>query len=225
VRRAALALVILTAAVAAEARPRAHAGAGANMPPGWTWPPSAAMRDTGRACLDHLGELGVAYTRGPATPKVATPVLVPSMRFDGLEVSAIGKSGPFVMDCLLAESLAESAELFRSAGVVALRFGEIHDYRNINGGRRRILSRHALGLAIDVFAFITEDGAEHRVEREYPSTLLVTLEGWLLDRHSFRILTPGSDPRHHRDHFHLEVRDVVGRGRTVAALPVVPSSL
>ena len=189
-----------------------------NMPPGWTWPPSARMKADGQACLSHLDALGVRYEKAPPVRKVTTPVYLSDMTLGGIELQSIWKKGPFVMDCLLAAALADAAGVLASAGVVALRFAEIHDYRNINDGKRKILSRHALGLAIDVFAFVTEDGVTHPVEKDYPDALLLTLEDWLRDTAAFRLLTPGNDRKHHHDHFHLEVRGPDERSRSRVAI-------
>jgi hypothetical protein len=213
-RRAALVgFVLLVLPLAASARKGRL-----NMPPGWTWPPSAGMKADGKACLAHLSAIGVGYRKAPAVRKVATPIYLSDMMVGGIELQSIWKKGPFVMDCLLAAAIADQADVFASAGVTALRFAEIHDYRNINDGKRGVLSRHALGLAIDVFAFVTEDGVVHAVEKDYPDALLLTLEEWLQASEAFRLLTPGSDPRHHHDHFHLEVRAAGERPRSRVAI-------
>jgi len=197
-----LLVVALLLSTLAEAKPSKKL----NMPPGWTWPPSKAMKEEGRACREHLDALGIAYTTAPATRKVTTPIYLTDMSVRGLELRPMWKKGPFVMDCLLAAALADEADVFRSAGVVALRFAEIYDYRNINDGKRRILSRHALGLAIDVFAFVTDDDVVHPVLSDYPDAFFLTLEDWLRGTNAYRLLTPGNDRKHHRDHFHFEVR-------------------
>lgn len=206
-------VIVLLAAGAADAR---KAGKGSrraskrsaklNMPPGWTWPPSQAMRYQGQDCLRKLDALGVEWKRAPATRKVATPIYVPKMEIDGVKLSPIWRKPPFVMDCQLALSFAErGAAALRSAGVVELRFAGIHDLRNIAG--THILSRHALGLAMDVFEIVTEDGVRHVVERDYPDVVLLSVERWINDTGVFRyLLTPGNDPRHHKDHFHFEAR-------------------
>src|SRR5689334_18142135 len=88
-------LLLLTLALPpvadARARPkhaRRHRKADklANMPRGWAWPPTAAQRSDGRRCLAHLDEMGVAWERGPRTPKVTTPVVVPSLQIAGLQL-------------------------------------------------------------------------------------------------------------------------------------------
>jgi hypothetical protein len=198
-----LALLALLAG-SASARPRRSK---LNMPPGWTWPPSAAMKADGARCLAHLDALGIKWRRAPAVRKVTTPIYIEPMALGGVEITTLWKKGPFVMDCALVAALADTADVLRSAGVAALLFSEIHDYRNINDGKRPILSRHALGIAIDVFAIVTDDGVRHTVETDYPDAFLLTVEEWLRATSTYRILTPGNDPRHHHDHFHLEVRE------------------
>lgn len=223
-RRILLVAMVLVPLVA-HGRPGRPTKKGLNMPPGWTWPPSAQMRADGAACLEHLGALGVRYTHAKAVRKVATPIYVTDMTLGGIELQSMYGKGPFVMDCLLAAAIADQADVLASAGVAALRFAEIHDYRNINDGKRGILSRHALGLAIDVFAFVTEDGVEHVVEKDYPDALLLTLEDWLRDTLAFRLLTPGNDKKHHHDHFHLEVRSPLERPRSKVAILEVLSGV
>jgi hypothetical protein len=208
-----IALVVLLAvpwdAAAASARkgPRRRS----NMPPGWTWPPSRAMRVVGRRCLDELSAMGVKWKRVRRPRKVATPVVVPSMELGGVKLTSIFRKGPFVMDCHLALSLARAGEVMSQIGVRELRFSTIHEYRRIRmrGARRRPLSRHALGLAIDVFEIVTDTGEKVVVEKAYrkKEPTLRALERGIAASLDFRTpLTPGNDPRSHRDHFHLEAR-------------------
>jgi hypothetical protein len=139
------------------------------------------------------------------------------MELGGIKITSIWRKGPFVMDCLLALALAESgSDVFRSLGIAELRFSSIHSYRNVAG--TRILSRHAIGLAMDVFEIVTEDGRTLVVERDYPDVILVTLERWIDESRSFRfLLTPGNDPRHHHDHFHFEATSSTDRRRRLNA--------
>ena len=200
--RRALVVLLLVSATAHADRPRRRL----NMPPDWAWPPTAAMRAEGKACLTRLDELGVAWKPAPRTRKVATPIYVPSMEIGGVKLTSIWRKGPQVLDCQLARALAEhGAEVLRSVGVVELRFSTIHVMKNIAG--TRILSRHAIGMAMDVFEMITEDGAVHVVEKDYPDVVLLTVETWINHCGWFRyLLTPGNDRRHHRDHVHFEAR-------------------
>jgi hypothetical protein len=206
-----LLLALLLVPAPAAARPKL------NMPPGWTWPPTAAMLAEGRACLRRLDELGVAWEPAPRTRKVTTPILLPAMEIGGVKLTSIWRKGPHVLDCQLARAFAEhGAEALRAAGVVELRFSGIHVLRNI--ARTRILSRHALGLAIDVYEVVTEDGRVHVVERDYPNVVLLSVESWVNATGAFRyLLTPGNDRRAHRDHFHFEARSPAEAARVSAA--------
>jgi hypothetical protein len=182
-----------------------------NMPAGWTWPPSTVMKSEGTRCLERLDALGVRWRRAPPTKKIATPIVVDDMTIGGLELRSKYRKGPFAMDCHLAEALAEVAPAVRELGIVALRFSTIHDYRTIrkNGRRSRILSRHALGLAMDFGAVVLADGSLLDIEAAYPQghEILLALERTLAGSSRFRTpLTPGNDPKSHDDHFHIEAQ-------------------
>ena len=215
-RRLAVALACALVAVAslpwdAEAATRRGPRKRSNMPPGWTWPPSRAMRTVGRRCTDELTAMGVAWKRAPRQRKVARPIYVPKMELGGVKLTSIFRKGPFVMDCHLALSLARAGEVLRQIGVRELRFSTIHEYRRIRvrGAKRRPLSRHALGLAVDVFEIVTDTGEKVVVEKDYKKKdpTLLALERGIASSLDFRTpLTPGNDRRSHRDHFHLEAR-------------------
>ena len=183
----------------------------ANMPPGWTWPPSRAMRADARSCRDQLTELGVVWRRAPATRKVAAPIFVPAMELGGIKLTSIFRKGPFVMDCHLALSLVRVGEVLQQIGVRELRFSTIHEFRRIRlrGASRHPLSRHALGMAIDVFEIVTDTGQKVVVEKDYKKKdqTLLALERGIAASLDFRTpLTPRNDPRSHYNHFHLEAR-------------------
>ena len=200
----------------ADARRRRSKKKRANMPVNWVWPPSAEMKAAGKKCKQELSELGVAFEKAPAERKVANPILVPDMEIGGLKISPIFRKPPFVMDCHLALAFARHAELFRAAGIIELRFSTIHDYRHVrlNGRTKGALSRHALGLAIDVFQVVTDDGDTIFIEEQYgqeSGARLVPLHGALVASGGFRaVLSPHNDPRSHNDHFHLEARMEIG---------------
>jgi hypothetical protein len=180
-----------------------------NMPAGWIWPPSDSMRADGEACLADLDALGVRWEVGPAEHAINTPVIVADMDFAGLTVKRTRSKGPIVMDCALARALARDASpVLRGLGVRALHVGQIHMYREIDG-KPGVLSRHSLGLAMDVYALVTDDGVEHVVERDYLAgdPVLHGAELLLGRTGAFRtLLTPGNDPGPHHDHFHIEAR-------------------
>jgi hypothetical protein len=182
-----------------------------NMPPGWVWPPSRGMRQSGAKCLAELDALGVKYKRAGAQKKIATPITVPSMQLGGLELKSIWRSGPFVMDCELALALESYGPKLHALGVRQLQFARIWGYTNVRtGGQTKpFLSRHALGLAIDVYAFVDDTGRKAVVETDYPNDdpLLLAVEQTVDDSGGFRLcLTPKNDPVSHHDHFHIEAK-------------------
>lgn len=210
-------LALLSSGPAEAARHRVHGRkthGRANMPPGWTWPPSEAMRADGRACLKRLDELGIGYRRVAPTSKITTPIELTTMEIGGVTLTSIWRKGPHLMDCQLARAFAErGAAALKAAGVAALRFSSIHAARNVAG--TRILSRHALGLAMDVYEVVTTEGTTLVVQRDYPHDVLIETERRINESGVFRyLLTPGNDRRRHRDHFHFEARSTeeVGPG-------------
>lgn len=204
-------LAATTSDADARRRPRRRA----NMPTDWTWPPSRMMKNDGKRCLAHLDELGVVYERTKARRKIATPVIVPSMEIAGLKIEVkpgLGE-GPWVMDCHMVEALADGgAAAILAAGATTIRFLQLFAYRNIRLRKRtlKVLSRHALGLAMDIGSFIDKDGKEHKVTvRNWRrgDAILRAAEQGLRDTGLFRTpLSPRNDPRSHYDHFHIEAK-------------------
>jgi hypothetical protein len=191
-------------------RRRAPRALGSNMPEGWTWPPSAAMKRGGKACTTRLDALGVAWRPAGKLKKIATPITVPSMTFGGVKLSPTFRPPPFVMDCHLALALATFGKDLHDLGVREVRFSRIYGYTPVRtGGRTRsVLSRHALGLAIDIRGIVDDTGREAVVVRDYlaDDPLLLRVEDFLNDSGGFRtVLTPRNDPKSHDDHFHVEV--------------------
>lgn len=166
------------------------------------------MKAVGAECTKRLDDAKVEWKAGPALAKISTPVLV-----EGLELGAVSlvprkkaKSNP--MDCQLAAAIAEVSPALAELGVAKLRFGTLHEYRFVKkrGRTTKILSRHALGLAIDVFAFEMTDGRVLEVERDWKAEpVLATIAGVFESSPRFRTpLTPANDPVSHDDHVHLE---------------------
>ena len=180
-----------------------------NLPPGWHWPPTRGTLRAGRRCLDDLRHLGVHFRRVHRRRLIATPVRVRGLRFGELTLKPTYRKPPFVMDCRLARALAESADRLVELGVRQLRFSSIYDYRRVRMHHQELprLSRHALGLAVDVFGVVLSDGSRMMVVDDYwsldPRLLLV--EATLRQSGLYReILSPSADPDSHGDHIHLE---------------------
>jgi len=153
----------------ARARASAHVVRRPNLPDGWTWPPNAATRRDGRRCLRELRATGVHFKPARRRRMVATPVVVPDMTFGPVTLRSTYRKPPFVMDCRLARALATYASTLSALGIRELHFSSIHDFRRVRLHHRvqRPLSRHSLGLAIDVFEVVMEGGAKLVVKKDY----------------------------------------------------------
>ncbi len=208
VRRAA-AIALATMCLAGTGHARSKTKRIPNMPRGWSWPPNAAMVQAGATCLEDLAEREVQVESGEGK-KVNSPVRVPSMRIGGVALEPTWRKGPFVLDCHLVRALHDAAPELRALGVQALRFSTIHEHRYVkrNGRRTNILSRHAIGLAMDVFEVRMDDGRILVVKKHYADDpALPAVERVFAQRDDFRTpLSPGNDPKGHDDHLHLEAR-------------------
>lgn len=179
------------------------------MPRGFTWPPSPAMLAAARACEAKLDELGVGWTPAKAEGRVVDAIALADGAVGGIAyVGAYGAKTP-VMDCQLVAALATVAPRLYELGVREVRFGSIYRWSKVRvGGKTKdALSRHALGLAIDVVSFVDDRGREAIVKRDYKAgdELLRAIERAIDDSGAFRtVLTPHNDPISHADHFHIE---------------------
>jgi hypothetical protein len=214
-RRVLISLAVVAALLAGStdvhAKKKKRKKGGDNLPAGFVWPVNKAMKKVGKVCLDRLDELAVPWKSGKVTDKVATPVLVPQMELAGIQLVTIYRKPPFVMDCHLAAALAEHGVALHDLGVRTIKFSSIHRYTKVRVDGKVLdkLSRHALGLAIDVWSVIDVDGIEHIVKDDYVTgdELLLAIEQSINDSGAFRmVLTPANDPKSHDDHFHLEAK-------------------
>jgi len=182
-----------------------------NMPGGWTWPPSPAMVGKGKACTDELDLLGIGWKPAPREPKITTPITLTTMALGGVKIVSTFRKPPHVMDCHLALGLATHTVQLYALGIREIHFSRIYGYTQVRsyGSTKHSLSRHALGLAIDVRAVVDEAGHKATVVDDYlkDDPLLLRVEDYLNDSGGFRtVLTPRNDPASHDDHFHVEVR-------------------
>jgi hypothetical protein len=134
------------------------------------------------------------------------------MTFGGIKyVNMWGSKGPHQLDCQLALALETIGPELHAIGVREVRFGSLFRWSHVrsHGQTRPILSRHALGLAMDIGSFIDENGRQAIVKQHYNEgdQLLLAIEQLVNANGNFRIvLTPKNDPISHSDHFHIEAR-------------------
>jgi hypothetical protein len=202
--RLALALVPLLLVGMASSAPKKRP----NMPRGWTWPPSAVMKAEGARCLEALEANGIAFEKAKPALKINTPIVLPTLAIGELSLVPLKGKPPHRMDCQLALALHEVTPALRELGVKALRFRALHDYRNVrkNGRTLKILSRHAIGLAMDVWEIEFDDGTIAVVEKDFASEPRLAAVVAAFDANeSFRTpLSPANDPDGHDDHIHIE---------------------
>jgi hypothetical protein len=122
------------------------------------------------------------------------------------------------MDCHLARVLAQVGPKLRELGVRDVKVGSVFRWSNVrvNGTTKPFLSRHALGIAMDIVSFVDDTGRTAVVASDYQQgdELLLAVEQAINASGQFRtVLTPQNDPASHDDHFHLEVAVDYSSGR------------
>jgi hypothetical protein len=197
-------LLLAMLAGAADARPRAD-----NMPRGWQWPPSATMKARAHRCEQRLDELGVPWEAAKAEGRVLDPLTIATAEIGGIAYIDVYDKEPPVMDCELVLALATFSPRLYELGVREVHVGSIYRWSKVRvGGKTKdLLSRHALGIAMDVVSFVDDTGREAVVAKDYKldDELLLGIERAVNDSGLFRtLLTPKNDPVSHKDHFHIE---------------------
>jgi hypothetical protein len=180
----------------------------ANMPRGFVWPASKAMVEMGQDCATSLAELGVAVTSAKPAGRVVTPLKLTDGTIGNITFTPV-YSKHQTFDCQLVLALANFAPRLHELGVREVKFGSAFRWSKVrvSGRTKNILSRHALGVALDIVSFVDETGREANVEKDYRrgDELLLGIERAVNESGAFRLLlTPKNDPRSHHDHFHLE---------------------
>lgn len=212
-----LAAVVLAGVSAADAKPRKKKSKDnrrptkstkSNMPRGFTWPPSKKMVAEAEACARSLDELGVTYKDAERVGRVVRPMTLPTGEIGGITFTPVYKKNQ-TFDCQLVLALASFAPRLHELGVREVKYGSAFRWSKVRvaGKTKNILSRHALGVALDIVAFVDESGREANVEKHYKrdDELLLGIERAVNESGRFRLLlTPKNDPRSHHDHFHLE---------------------
>jgi len=201
--------ILLVAAGVATASARPARMRADNMPRGWTWPPSHTMLDAARACETKLDELGVTWKPAKRVGHMVDAITLPDGEIGGISYVDVYDKQPPTMDCQLALALATFAPRLYELGVREVRVGSFYRWSKVrvDGKTKDLLSRHALGLAMDVVSFVDDTGREAVVAKDYKlgDDLLRSVERAIDDDAGFRtVLTPANDPISHRDHFHIE---------------------
>jgi len=186
-----------------------------NMPHGYAWPPSKQMLAAEDACAEQLASLGVKFQPAQREGRIVsaltiTPDADGTITLGGITYRSAFRKGAQKLDCQLALALHGFGEQLAANGVREVKFGSIFRWTNVrvNGETKPFLSRHALGIAMDIVSFTDETGREANVKRDYPAgdPLLLAIEDAVNGCGKFRtLLTPKNDPISHSDHFHLEV--------------------
>ena len=176
------------------------------MPKGWAWPPDEPMKQASVTCEKQLDALGIVWERATPQGKMVDPVYVPSMELGGIKYISAYRSGPHRLDCQFVLTLAALGPELYALGVREVKFGSI--YRNTNvrahGQTKPILSRHALGIAMDIKSFTDDKGRVANVELDYlkGDPLLHGIEDLANHSQKFRAgLSPGNHPKSHYDQF------------------------
>ena len=179
-----------------------------NMPTGWSWPPNKAMLASSKTCMARLDELHIEWKPGEKEGHMIAPIKT-DMMFGGVKYEHRFGGPPRTLDCHLAVALqAFGAELY-GLGVREVKYGSIYRYTKVRvgGQTKNVLSRHALGMAMDITSFVDDQGREAFVYRDYKKDdpMLLAVEKAVNASGKFRLLlTPKNDPISHKDHFHLE---------------------
>jgi hypothetical protein len=166
------------------------------------------MAALGEACERELDELGVRYEPAPAAGRIVTPMTLAEGVIGGITYTPVFRKHQ-VFDCQLVRALASLAPRLHALGVREVKFGSAFRFTKVRvaGKTKNILSRHALGIALDIVSFVDDTGREAKVLGDYKrgDELLLAIEREVNDSGMFRLLlTPKNDPKSHYDHFHLE---------------------
>lgn len=161
----------------------------------------------GEVCEEKLGALGVSYTVADETGRVVTP-MKPEPHIGGITFTQMYGGDP-TWDCELVLAMASFAPRLYELGVREVKYGSAFRWSKVrvNGKTKNVLSRHGLGIAMDVVSFVDAQGHESNVKHDYKrgDELLHEIERAVNQSGQFRLLlTPKNDPKSHSDHFHFE---------------------
>ncbi len=175
----------------------------------------------GLTCLLRLRKLGVRHRSLADIYLINTPVELLGP-VGGVHYKPTGRAR-LIVDCRFALALHRAGPFFRALGVPTGYFS--NTYRRHRKKSLARVSRHGLGLAMDLHRVRTGDGALLRVKRDYdkglddacdnPRRPALNRLACLLKRHGVFdvVLTPDTN-RAHFNHFHLAIIDFERRRRS-----------
>ena len=130
-------------------------------------PATKGFRD--RACLRMLRSLKVPYRKLRNVKGIATPVRIIGNKIGRTIFKPRYTRNRMVMDCRMALAMRRADPIFRVNGIRTVVWSNFYSWRRVNKTGR--LSRHALGLAIDIHAFYDKRGRKLDVTRDYTTGL------------------------------------------------------
>ncbi len=214
-------LIIILGLVALATPAHARKGRRWKVPtvhPKYYRPATKGFRD--RACLRMLRSLKVRYRKLRKVKGIATPVRIIGNKIGRTVYKPRYTRNKMVMDCRLALAMRRADAIFRVNGIRTVVWSNFYSWRRVNKTGR--LSRHALGLAVDIHSFYDKRGRKLDLTRDYEVGLYrgKTCEGRAKTRKGRvlrdlacdfdasnlfeSVLTPDYD-KGHRNHFHLGV--------------------
>jgi hypothetical protein len=178
------------------------------MPPGYDWPPTRAMDGASRTCEAKLDAAGVHWKAAKREGRIVDPIEITDMMLGGIKyINNFGPSASSTMECQLALALNNIGTDLYQLGVRTVRFGSIYNWSYVRSFNGNVLSRHAIGVAMDIASFVDDSGRDVRVVESYKTgdPLLLALEKLFVDGDAFHnVITPRNDPISHYNHFHVE---------------------
>jgi hypothetical protein len=178
------------------------------MPPGFDWPVTRAMTEANKACEAKLDRAGQKWERAKALGRIANPINVTDGMIAGVKYTNWwGEKANTTMECQLVLALVTIAPELRALGVREVKYGQVYEWSYVRATYGRMLSRHAIGTAIDIGAFVDDSGREVKVSHAYKQkdNLLLALEQlFVASAHFHNVITPKNDPVGHDNHYHVE---------------------
>ncbi|GAB5504739.1 extensin-like domain-containing protein [Pyruvatibacter sp.] len=187
------------------------------LPPTIDRSPAASASVPSQQCFAQLSATGASYTPLPNRFDAPGCTQVDAVSLTGLQGDAsrfaIGNLGP--VTCETASTFAgwarygvdRAARIHLGASLARIETFGSYSCRNVAGSTRR--SAHARAEAIDVAAFVLEDGRRIRVDGDWDDGTAAEREFLRVVRESAckrfgTVLSPDYDAAH-ADHLHLEV--------------------